>query len=64
MPYLNQKSLVYDAHSEAEEYPYDSEAYEVVSKSQKQVDKPCTIEGYIHGLNWFGHQIRHSRWML
>jgi len=64
MPYLNQKSLVYDAHPKAEEYPYDSEAYEVVAKSRKQVGKPCTIEGYIHSLNRFGHQIRHSRWML
>ena len=47
MPHLNQKVLVCDAHPEVEEYPYDSEAYEVVSKSRKRVGKPRTIEGYI-----------------
>ena len=64
MPHLNQQALVYNAHPKVEEYPYDSEAYEVVSKSRKRVGMPRTIEGYIHGLNWFGRQIRHSRWML
>jgi len=64
MPHLNQKALVCDAHPEVEEYPYDSEAYEVASKSCKRVGKPRTIEGYIRGLNRFGCRIRHSRWML
>jgi len=64
MPHLNQQALVYDAHPEVEEYPYDSKAYEVISKSCKRVGKPRTIEGYIRGLNRFGRRIRHSRWML
>jgi len=64
MPHLNQQALVYDAHPEVEEYSYDSEAYEVVSKSCKRVGKPRTIKGYIRGLNWFGHRIPHSRWIL
>ena len=64
MPHLNQKVLVCDANPEVEEYPYDSEACEVVSKSRKRVGKPRTIEGYIRGLNRFGRRIRHSRWML
>ena len=64
MPHLNQQALVYDADLEVEEYPYNSEAYEVVSKSCKRVGKPCTIEGYIWGLNQFGRRIPHSRWML
>ena len=61
---MNEQALVYNSHPEVEEYPYDSEAYEVVSKSCKWVGKPHTIEGYIHGLNWFGRQIHHSQWML
>jgi len=64
MPHLNQKALVCDAHPEVKEYPYDSEAYEVVSKSQNPVGKPRTIEGYICRLNRFGCRIRYSRWML
>jgi len=47
IPHLNQQALVYDADHEVEEYPYDSETYEVVSKSRKRVGKPRTIEGYI-----------------
>jgi len=61
---LNQQVLVYDADPEVEEYPYDSETYEVVSKSRKRVGKPRTIEGYIWRLYWFGRWIHHSRWML
>jgi len=64
MPHFNQKALVCDVHPEVEEYPYDSEASEVISKSRKRVGKPRTIEGYICGLNRFGRRIRHSRWML
>jgi len=64
MPHLNQKALVCDAHPKVEEYPYDSEAYEVISKRRKRVGKPRTIEGYISGLNRFGRWICHSRWML
>jgi len=37
MPHLNQQVLVYDAHPEVEEYRYDSEAYQVVSKSRKRL---------------------------
>ena len=61
---MNQQALVYDAHPEVEEYPYDSEAYEAVLKSRKWVGEPRTIEGYIRGLNWFGRRICHSRWIL
>jgi len=50
MPHLNLQVLVYDAHPEVEKYPYDSEAYEVISKSHKRVGKPRTIEGYICSL--------------
>jgi len=64
IPHLNQQVLVYDAHPEVEEYPYDSEAYEVITKSRKRVGKPRRIKGYICGLNWFACQIRHSWWML
>jgi len=63
MPHLNQKLRVCDVHPEVEEYPYDSEAYEIVSNSRKRVGKPRTIEGYIRGLNRFGRRIRH-RWTL
>jgi len=64
MPDLNLQALVYDGHPEVEEYPYDSEAYEVISKSRKQIGKPHTIKGYICSLNRFGCWIHLSRWML
>jgi len=61
MPHLNQQALVYDAHPEVEEYPYDFEAYEVVSKSCKRVGKLRTIEGYICSLNRFGRRIHQQK---
>jgi hypothetical protein len=64
MPHLDQQLLLHQAHPDAEEYPYDSEAYEVISKSRKRVGKPRTIEGYIRGMNRYGRRIRHSKWML
>ena len=51
MPHLDQQVLVHQVHPDAVEYPYDSEAYEVTSKSRRPVGKPRTIEVSIRGMN-------------
>ena len=64
MTHLDPQVLAHQVHPDAEEYPYDSEAYEVISKNRKRVGKSRTIEGYIRGVNRYGRRIRHSTWIL
>jgi len=64
MPHLDQHALIAEAHPSEEEYPYDSEAEDVNSKSRKRVGKPRSVEGYIKAMGRYGRRIRQSRWML
>jgi hypothetical protein len=64
IPHLDPHMLAHQIHPDAVEYPHDSEAYDVISKSPMREGKPRTIEGYIRGMNRYGRRIHHRKWML